>query len=98
MAPRLLSRLFFFVALLSGAAVSAGPSTVEEAARSDHSEGSARDRTGFRDGRDPDQRDYVVSNARILSTGYTTDWTLDAGIQELMKAYRIVRRTEHANF
>jgi nucleoside-diphosphate-sugar epimerase len=49
-------------------------------------------------GRDPDQRDYIVSNARILSAGYAPDWTLDAGIQELMKAYRIVRRTEHANF
>ena len=48
-------------------------------------------------GRDPDQRDYVVSNARIASTGYRTDWTLDAGIVELMKTYRIVRRTTHAN-
>lgn len=49
-------------------------------------------------GRDPDQRDYIVSNARIAATGYQTDWTLDAGIVELMKAYRIVRRSAHANF
>jgi nucleoside-diphosphate-sugar epimerase len=49
-------------------------------------------------GRDPDQRDYIVSNARIASTGYTPDWTIDAGIVELMKTYRIVRRSAHANF
>jgi nucleoside-diphosphate-sugar epimerase len=48
-------------------------------------------------GRDPDQRDYVVSNARITATGYRTDWTIDAGIQELVKTYRIVRRSTHAN-
>lgn len=48
-------------------------------------------------GRDPDQRDYVVSSARIMATGYRPDWSLDAGITELMKAYRIVRRTAHAN-
>lgn len=48
-------------------------------------------------GRDPDQRDYIVSSARIMSTGYMPDWSLDAGIVELMKTYRIVRRTSHAN-
>jgi len=48
-------------------------------------------------GRDPDQRDYIVSNARIASTGYRPDWTLDDGIRELLKAYRIVRRVAHAN-
>jgi nucleoside-diphosphate-sugar epimerase len=48
-------------------------------------------------GRDPDQRDYVVSNARIAATGYAPDWTLDAGIVELIKAYRIVRRSTHVN-
>jgi nucleoside-diphosphate-sugar epimerase len=49
-------------------------------------------------GRDPDQRDYVVSNARIAATGYTPDWTIDAGIVELMKVYRIVRHSAHVNF
>ena len=48
-------------------------------------------------GRAPDQRDYVVSSARIMATGYQPDWSLDAGIEELMKAYRIVRRNTHAN-
>lgn len=49
-------------------------------------------------GRDPDQRDYVVSSARIMATGWSPDWSLDAGIVELMKTYRIVRRTAHANY
>jgi nucleoside-diphosphate-sugar epimerase len=49
-------------------------------------------------GRDPDQRDYIVSNARIAATGFRPEWTLDAGIIELMKTYRIVRRSTHANF
>ncbi len=49
-------------------------------------------------GRDPDQRDYVVSSARIMATGWHPDWSLDAGIIELMKTYRIVRRTTHANY
>ena len=48
-------------------------------------------------GRDPDQRDYIVSNARIASTGYRPDWSLNDGIRELLKAYRIVRRDAHAN-
>jgi nucleoside-diphosphate-sugar epimerase len=49
-------------------------------------------------GKDPDQRDYIVSNSRILATGYRPDWTIDDGIHELLKAYRIVRRVVHANY
>lgn len=49
-------------------------------------------------GQDPDKRDYIVSNARIAATGYRPAWTLDDGINELMKAYRIVRRVAHANY
>jgi len=49
-------------------------------------------------GRDPDQRDCIVSNARIAATGYRPDWTLDDGIVELMKAYQVVRRVVHANY
>jgi nucleoside-diphosphate-sugar epimerase len=48
-------------------------------------------------GRDPDQRDYIVSNARILATGYQPERSLDDGIQELIKAYRIVRKSAYAN-
>ena len=48
-------------------------------------------------GEDPDKRDYVVSNQRILSTGYTTEWTLDRGIVELMKGYTILRNSLYSN-
>lgn len=48
-------------------------------------------------GEDPDKRDYVVSNKRILATGFQPDWTLARGIAELLKAYRIVKRREFGN-
>jgi nucleoside-diphosphate-sugar epimerase len=49
-------------------------------------------------GEDPDKRDYIVSNARLLATGYRPDRSLDDGVTELKKAYRIVRRVVHANY
>lgn len=48
-------------------------------------------------GEDPDKRDYIVSNARILATGYRPDWSLEDGIRELQKCYEIVRRRQYAN-
>ncbi|HYG23858.1 MAG TPA: NAD-dependent epimerase/dehydratase [Verrucomicrobiae bacterium] len=48
-------------------------------------------------GEDPDKRDYIVSNARILATGFRTEWNLDRGIQELIKAYTILRNTIYSN-
>lgn len=48
-------------------------------------------------GEDPDKRDYVVSNARILAAGFRPDWTLERGIRELIKCYRVVRRSNYAN-
>ncbi len=37
---------------------------------------------------DPDQRDYVVSNARIEALGWRPQFTLRDGIRELVSAYR----------
>jgi nucleoside-diphosphate-sugar epimerase len=48
-------------------------------------------------GRDPDKRDYIVSNARIEATGWRPRHSLDAGIIELKKAYAIVRQRTHTN-
>jgi nucleoside-diphosphate-sugar epimerase len=48
-------------------------------------------------GQDPDQRDYIVSNARIAATGFRTEWTLGRGIAELIKGYAILRNTLYAN-
>lgn len=48
-------------------------------------------------GEDPDKRDYIVSNARLLSTGFKTEWTLDSGIAELIKAYTILKNSRYSN-
>ncbi len=48
-------------------------------------------------GEDPDKRDYVVSNQRMLSTGWSPDWDLDRGIRELIKGYQILRNSVYAN-
>lgn len=48
-------------------------------------------------GRDPDQRDYVVSNEKIERTGFKPKYSLDMGIEELVKGYTILRRSQYAN-
>lgn len=48
-------------------------------------------------GEDPDKRDYVVSNARLEATGFSPAYSLDDGIAELIKGYRMIRNTVHGN-
>lgn len=48
-------------------------------------------------GKDPDQRNYVVSNAKIESTGYTTSVSLDDGIAELIKGYTMLKNSVYGN-
>jgi nucleoside-diphosphate-sugar epimerase len=48
-------------------------------------------------GKDPDQRNYIVSNARIEATGYATTVDLDAGLQDLLRGFQVVRRNQYAN-
>lgn len=48
-------------------------------------------------GEDTDKRDYIVSNARILSTGFRPEWTIERGIMELVKCYTVIRKTVYAN-
>ncbi len=48
-------------------------------------------------GEDPDKRDYIVSNARILSTGFEPDWSLSRGIKELIKGYTMIRNSIYSN-
>ena len=49
-------------------------------------------------GEDPDKRDYIVSNKRILDTGFQPQHTLDMGIQELCKGYSILTDRIFGNF
>jgi len=48
-------------------------------------------------GRDPDQRNYIVSNAKIEATGYKPQVSLDAGIRELVKGYAMISNSVYGN-
>ena len=48
-------------------------------------------------GIDPDQRNYIVSNEKIESTGFQTKYSLETGIKELIKGYRMIRNTRYGN-
>jgi nucleoside-diphosphate-sugar epimerase len=48
-------------------------------------------------GKDPDQRNYIVSNAKIEATGYRTEVDLNSGIRELVKGFQVIRRTQYSN-
>lgn len=49
-------------------------------------------------GEDPDKRNYIVCNRRIEATGWKPAYSLDDGIVELIKAYRIVKQRQYGNF
>jgi len=49
-------------------------------------------------GEDPDKRDYIVSNEKIEQTGYRPAFSLDHGIQELIRAYSIIRNGAYGNY
>ena len=48
-------------------------------------------------GKDLDQRNYIVSNAKIEATGFKTAFTLDNGIIELIKGYKMIKNSNYAN-
>jgi nucleoside-diphosphate-sugar epimerase len=47
--------------------------------------------------KDPDQRNYIVSNAKLEATGYQTQFTLDDGIVELIKGYQMIKNSVYGN-
>ena len=49
-------------------------------------------------GEDPDKRDYLVSNRKLEATGWLPDHGIDAGIQEMVKGFRMLRNTRFANY
>lgn len=48
-------------------------------------------------GSDPDQRNYIVSNAKIEAVGFKPQYSLDDGIVELIKGYTMLRNTRYGN-
>jgi nucleoside-diphosphate-sugar epimerase len=48
-------------------------------------------------GKDPDQRDYIVSNDKIERTGFRPGLSLDDGIRELIKGYAMLRNGLYSN-
>jgi nucleoside-diphosphate-sugar epimerase len=48
-------------------------------------------------GKDPDQRNYIVSNEKIEATGFRPQVSLDLGIAELIKGYAMIRNTRYGN-
>lgn len=48
-------------------------------------------------GKDPDQRNYIVSNEKIEATGFKPQFSLDMGIKELLKGYTIINNSKFSN-
>lgn len=48
-------------------------------------------------GKDPDQRNYIVSNEKIEATGFKASVTLDMGISELIKGYTMIKNSLYGN-
>jgi nucleoside-diphosphate-sugar epimerase len=47
---------------------------------------------------DFDQRNYVVSNKKLESQGWSPLFTLDHGIQELIKGYQLIKKFKNKDF
>jgi len=48
-------------------------------------------------GKDPDQRNYIVSNDKIEATGFKPKFSLDMGIKELLKGYTVINNSKFSN-
>ena len=47
---------------------------------------------------DPDKRNYIVSNKKVESTGWKTQYSLDYGIKELIQAYQMIVPQESSHY
>jgi nucleoside-diphosphate-sugar epimerase len=48
-------------------------------------------------GRDPDQRNYIVSNQKIEEAGFKPIFSVDHGIKELIKGYSMITNSVYSN-
>jgi nucleoside-diphosphate-sugar epimerase len=47
---------------------------------------------------DFDQRNYIVSNDKLESFGWTPQFSLEDGIQELIKGYQLITKFKNKDF
>jgi len=47
--------------------------------------------------KDPDQRNYIVSNEKIENTGFKPQYSLDYGIEELIRSYAVLDQPHNSN-
>jgi len=47
---------------------------------------------------DFDQRNYIVSNAKLESFGWQPQHSLEGGIQELIKGYQLITKFKNKDF
>ncbi|OIO35479.1 MAG: hypothetical protein AUJ74_06350 [Candidatus Omnitrophica bacterium CG1_02_44_16] len=48
-------------------------------------------------GEDPDKRDYIVSNEKIEKTGFKPSYSIETGIKELIKGYKMISNNKYGN-
>jgi nucleoside-diphosphate-sugar epimerase len=48
-------------------------------------------------GKDPDQRNYIVSNEKIEKTGFKAKVSIQQGVAELVKGFQVIRRNQYSN-
>jgi nucleoside-diphosphate-sugar epimerase len=48
-------------------------------------------------GKDPDRRNYIVSNEKIEKAGFRPRVSLEEGIRELVKGYQIIKKNQFSN-
>jgi nucleoside-diphosphate-sugar epimerase len=48
-------------------------------------------------GKDPDQRNYIVSNEKIERTGFVPQHSLPEGVRELVKGYQMIKNSRFGN-
>ena len=48
-------------------------------------------------GKDPDKRDYIISNEKIEKAGFRPEYSMEMGIGELIKGYAIINNNRYSN-
>ena len=48
-------------------------------------------------GKDPDQRNYIVSNEKLEKSGFEPKYSLAEGIDELIKGFAMLKNSKYGN-